>query len=729
MADNTNIMITVTADDSGAIKSINKLGQEINTAGDASKAWIKQLSEIKTQLGQLDPNSQQWAALALQYKELGGSSKVVSQSTEELKSKLEAFGNNLPVEQTKTLKQQIRELQNTLTSGKIEQGTDQYKQLAAQLSDLKDRQKDFNEEIGANAGSAVESTSNNLNLLKDRLLSLDFEGAAVSAKSLAGNISSLDFAKVGQGVGSLGKAFGAIGKALLTNPIFLLAGAIGAAIAYSDELFSLVDGISAADEEALNAQKEKATFAQKQLDAVGAQENILRLQGKSEREILDLKIAAGKVAINEQKALITTLELQKTQQIEAAERNRDILKGLLNFVSLPLTALLAGVDLLTEKLNAVGLIGDETFAKFGNLRDKFTTSVAELVFNPADVAKEGQNTIDEAKKTLAQLENQQAGFQLSIKAIDQKAADDRQAAADKANADKLAADQKAADERTKTAEDEAERLRKIEEKKQLDAEEAAKKKADFLAQSLANELDAGKTARQKELDAIRAQLEPQIAALEENGKSAANLRGQLRQSESDINKKYDDADAATRDANAKKEEDRLKALKAARIQTAQDAINTLLSLNEAFTGKSEKAQKAAFNRSKAIQIAQASINTYQSATAAYGSQLTVGDVTSPVRATIAAAIAVAAGLANVAKIAKTTYNSPAPSGGGSNAVGGGGDLANTGVATTGGAPEFNPLATLGLQNQPAQVTPAYVLASDIASSMEARSKVTDLSRL
>jgi len=131
-----------------------------------------------------------------------------------------------------------------------------------------------------------------------------------------------------------------------------------------------------------------------------------------------------------------------------------------------------------------------------------------------------------------------------------------------------------------------------------------------------------------------------------------------------------------------------------------------------------------------LQIGLASVQTYQSATAAYASQVIPGDPTSVVRGTIAAAAAVAAGLANIAKIKATTYEAPAPSGG-SNATGGGGggggELASTGVASS-GVPEFNPLAGLNL-NQPQQIQPAYVLAGDIANAMEARSKVTDLSRL
>ena len=102
-----------------------------------------------------------------------------------------------------------------------------------------------------------------------------------------------------------------------------------------------------------------------------------------------------------------------------------------------------------------------------------------------------------------------------------------------------------------------------------------------------------------------------------------------------------------------------------------------------------------------------------------------GDPTSVARGFIAAAAAVAAGLANIAKIKATTFSSPAPSGGSNS--GGGGGLASTGVASA-GAPEFNPLSALNF-NQPQQIQPAYVLASDIASSMEARAKVEDLSRL
>lgn len=82
---------------------------------------------------------------------------------------------------------------------------------------------------------------------------------------------------------------------------------------------------------------------------------------------------------------------------------------------------MAGVDLLTQGLKSAGLISEETFGKIGNLRDKFTSSVAELVFDPEEVKKEGDKSIAEAKEVLNKLENQQAGFANSIDSINAQA--------------------------------------------------------------------------------------------------------------------------------------------------------------------------------------------------------------------------------------------------------------------------------------------------------------------
>jgi hypothetical protein len=149
-----------------------------------------------------------------------------------------------------------------------------------------------------------------------------------------------------------------------------------------------------------------------------------------------------------------------------------------------------------------------------------------------------------------------------------------------------------------------------------------------------------------------------------------------------------------------------------RVKTVQDGLSAIASITELFGRKSEKAAKRAFQVQKAANMASALISTYQSATAAYASQFTpVPTPDSPIRGGIAAGIAVATGLANVAKIAQQKFESPSSSGGGGGDVSGGGG----GVMS----PNFNIVGNSGMnqlaqiQQQPIQ---AYVVSGEVTSA-------------
>ena len=158
----------------------------------------------------------------------------------------------------------------------------------------------------------------------------------------------------------------------------------------------------------------------------------------------------------------------------------------------------------------------------------------------------------------------------------------------------------------------------------------------------------------------------------------------------------------------------------------------LSNLNNQFEGKTEAERKRSFNRNKALQIAQTLIQTYQSATAAYSSQLTIPSPDAPIRGAFAAAAAVAAGLANVAKIRQQQYTSSSTGGGGGGGGGGGvsvPSISSNNSLTNSTAPLNNPFQQL-VQNRPEQITPrAFVLAGDVSSATEAREKVANLARL
>jgi len=109
-----------------------------------------------------------------------------------------------------------------------------------------------------------------------------------------------------------------------------------------------------------------------------------------------------------------------------------------------------------------------------------------------------------------------------------------------------------------------------------------------------------------------------------------------------------------------------------RISAAKTTFDTIGSLVETFAGQSEAAQRRAFNVQKAASIASTIIETFAAAQGAYRSQLTIPTPDAPIRAAVAAGIAVAQGLARVAAIARTQFqasggggiSAPSPGGGG-----------------------------------------------------------------
>jgi len=209
---------------------------------------------------------------------------------------------------SKSLKAQLRELQAQLA--KTEPDSAKYRELSSAAGELKDKIQDAAQAVGTQAGGAFEKVGGSLGLVTSRIANLDFQGAAEGAKLLAKNITEIKPTDIANGIKGIGSAFASIGKALLTNPIFLIGAAIAAAIVYSKELLSLVDGVTSAEEEALNAQKERAALAKEQVDIIGQQEESLKRQGYSEKEILKLKLDALNAAILEQQIVVETSKTQ-----------------------------------------------------------------------------------------------------------------------------------------------------------------------------------------------------------------------------------------------------------------------------------------------------------------------------------------------------------------------------------------------------------------------------------
>lgn len=154
----------------------------------------------------------------------------------------------------------------------------------------------------------------------------------------------------------------------------------------------------------------------------------------------------------------------------------------------------------------------------------------------------------------------------------------------------------------------------------------------------------------------------------------------------------------------KKEKERIKQLNEYRLKSVQDTLQTIANLAELFAGKSEKQQKRAFQVQKAVNIANAVIDTYKAANTALASS-------PPPFNYIAMAAAITAGLVNVKKIASQQFQSS------SSSSGGGGTPSAPDV--TSAAPQFNTIGSSGinqlaqLQQQPVQ---AYVVSGEVTSA-------------
>lgn len=624
---------------------------------------------------------------------------------------------------TKSLKAQLKELQAQLAN--TEPDSEKYRELAAAAGELKDKIQDAAQAVGTQAGGAFERVSGSLGLVTSRIANLDFEGAAEGAKLLAQNITQIKPGDIAKGISSIGSAFGAVGKALLTNPIFLIGAAIAAAIVYADELLSLIDGVTDAETEALNKQKERAALAKEQVDLIGLQEESLKRQGFTEEEILQKKLEALDTAILEQEVVIETNKAQAKAQTEAAQRNAEYLRGFLEFVTLPqrkLAEFFQGfVNGAIKTLNLFGAgIEEVNFTKvFDDVNDYLT----KKLFDPAQVQKDGEATIKESEKTLLQLKAQRDGL---LNAEDAK---------NKARNDKAAADAKTA--REKELEEERKLNEQILEIRRKTAERSLAIANDIKAKTskpterpelvdITETLKAQRDAEELRIGAMAEGIDKEIALVDlKYARMRDAAQGNADQIKIIAQQNADEV-AAIEEAAARKRIADEQAVKDAKLQMTSDVLGSINSLVGAFAAKDEKSQRRAFKAQKAISIAQATVDTYKGANAIFASAAAnPATVLFPAQPFLAAGAAIAAGIANVATIAKqefqggtppATNETPPPS------------LTDGGGGSQPAA--FNPFASSFLQDRPEQITPrAYVLAGDVASQQEVRTKVEDLSRI
>ncbi|NBN88188.1 MAG: hypothetical protein EBV32_03760, partial [Proteobacteria bacterium] len=268
-----------------------------------------------------------------------------------------------------------------------------------------------------------------------------------------------------------------------------------------------------------------------------------------------------------------------------------------------------------------------------------------------------------------------------------------------------------------------------------------KERADYTVQLEKEQIDAMEDGMQKRIALLEFQQKDEISKIDKNGKKAGELRKAIEDRYAkEIEKvRYEFRDRSDRDDQInlekkvatristgelelsaeeairtqiyqmnleqdEKDKARIKQLNEYRVQAVKDGLQTISNLAELFAGKSEKQQKRAFQVQKAVNIANAVIDTYKAANTALASS-------PPPFNYIAMAAAITAGLVNVKKIASQQFQSS------SSSSGGGGTPSAPEVAQA--APQFNTIGSSGinqlaqLQQQPVQ---AYVVSGEVTSA-------------
>jgi hypothetical protein len=418
----------------------------------------------------------------------------------------------------KSLKQEIKEAKEEAIRFSREFGDFSPQATAAtkKLAELKDEMEDLNNRVsGLNpdkfsaVAGAIGGVANGIQAAQGAMALFGSESEDVQ-KTLAKVNGAMAFANGIQGLLDAqqkikGMASGAISafksmttasKAFMATGLGLILAGIATLIAYWDDIAGAINGVSA-EQKKLNEETNKNLDAnKKKLDAIDKQSNILKQSGKTEKEIRDMKLNQLKISIANAEVAVKNAKITKDAQVEAAKRNNDILQGIIKAITVPIQLLLKTVDMVGEALG-----------KDLGLQDKFNKGLADLVFDPEEVAKQGDKVIEEAENTLIELKNTQAGLLLDIQKENSDAAKKAADIQKKINEDRAKADAQYAAETAVTLSEKLAAFEmawaleiKGEEKKNL-TKEQRQREHDFRV----NEIKAKFDADQKALDEKRRQ--------------------------------------------------------------------------------------------------------------------------------------------------------------------------------------------------------------------------------
>lgn len=566
-----------------------------------------------------------------------------------------------------------------------------------------------------------------------------------------------------------GDALKGIRSGIAATGIGLLVVALGTVVAYWDDIKAAVSGVSE-EQKKLNKDVDKQATASKEIyENALLEENSLRLQGKSEKQILEIRKNKLNTSIADEEARILGLEQTAKLENAAAERNYEWMKMYIRFtlegmlyvvraIALPIDTVIAGANAVSKALGIGEVVATNLNEYISQGLDAAASWGAKLLFDPAQTKAESEATIKEAKKGLAQMKSDRDGLLIQLRQGDQQGAQDR------VNTERGAAQEQI--DITRQMEEEKNRLMEEGRAKDLDAlrikykyekEEAdknlkenklSKENYDKLIKQQAESLEldtkaindkydkiekdardlklqeqikaedaawlelqkAKNSQREQELLDLQLAYDAKIELANGNGETEKAITDKFNKEYAAINEKYRKEEEEKQKEQDKKDIARKNELRQKTLELTAQSFSALGELAGSFNTKNEKDARKQFQVQKAFNLAAAITNTAMAVTGA----LTAGG--NPIKLAtgmqfVEAGIAATVGAANIIKISNSKF------GGGGNSGGGGND---TNVPTA--APmtaNFNTIGSSGI-NQLAQLqqtpTQAYVVSGEVTSA-------------
>jgi hypothetical protein len=684
---------------------------------------------------------------------------------------------------SKSLKQQYREAVQELQKLSQQYGetSDQAVKAAKAAAELKDQIefskdliKGFNPDAKfAAAEGAINGVMNGIQAFEGGLALIGVESDKVqeamlrvqAVMALTQGINGLTQAKDAfAAMGTVARtALKGIKTELIATGIGALVVALGTVVAYWEDIKEAVTGVSAEQKKYIAQLDKDVSNQEHKVEMLEVQESTLKLQGKSQKEINKLVLKELDLQIEKEEARIAAEKQKIKDSVASTKIWQEALSWMLRIsleiyavafraIALPFDILIEEINIVSEYLGKGRLIQKNINQYISEGLEAAADWGAKLIFDADEVKAEGDKTIQAMDKNLAVLKNKRAAIIL------QEREDNKRSANERINTETKTAEEQI--DITRQMEEEKNRLMEEGRAKELDAlrikykyeqQEADKnfkegklKKEDYdklTAQAIESKRLDDKAINDKydkiERDALALKNAEQIKLQDEQWYALQKLKNSQKEQElldlqiaydkeyeaagnnaelqkeltekfnkdsAAINRKYAAAEIEAQKVKDAEIAANRKKLHDNSIQAAQDTLQTISNLTELFAGKSVKQQKKAFQIQKAVNIANAVIDTYKAANTALASS-------PPPFNYLAMAAAITAGLLNVKKIASQKFEGGASSGGG-----GGGSNAPAGAPMTA---NFNTIGSSGI-NQLAQLqqtpTQAYVVSGEVTSA-------------